>query len=235
MGMLLTCHNKGCGTQDYHKLDKESGNVLCVSCGNPVDVTQYVKTALLAQGQIMRKAKPSMETQCPSCGSAEGPVLLKYSKMIYKVGCKKCKEVNTHLTKYFLGALRIKSDIETIDVSQVEPIEEEKAISKTVDGAVIMNKPFTASTLPAQRKPANPNAKVSEAKAKMPSVTFTEPVDDEGDDGFADNTERPKIAVPKKNGLAASDSEAKLRQKFVDKTTGDVSDELKATLQINKV
>lgn len=233
--MLLTCSNKGCFAQDYHKLDKDSGDVLCAACGNPVDVTQYVKTSLLAQGQIMRKPKPSMEVKCSSCGSSEGPVLLKYSKTLFKVGCKACKEVNVHLTKYFLNALKIKPDIEVIDMTPTkvdDGTDVDEAMSKTVEGAVIVNKPITASTKPADRRQDKTAGKVK-AKISTPSPSFHESVDDDGDsDGLQD---RPKINVSKKDKGAAAKKAELLRQKFVDEKTGDVSDDLKASIRIDNI
>jgi hypothetical protein len=222
MGMLLTCSNKGCFAQDYHKLDKDSGDVLCAACGNPVDVTQYVKTSLLAQGQIMRKPKPSMEVKCSSCGSSEGPVLLKYSKTLFKVGCKACKEVNVHLTKYFLSALKIKPDIEVIDMTSVKPEygEDVEPMSKTVEGAVIVNKPIIASTGPAERQ-QNKTANKVKPKISTPSPSFDELVDDDGDSDVSQD--RPKITVSKKDKGAAAKKAELLRQRFVDEKTGDVS------------
>lgn len=234
MGMLLTCSNKGCFAQDYHKLDKDSGDVLCAACGNSIDVTQYVKTSLLAQGQIMRKPKPSMEVKCSSCGSSEGPVLLKYSKTLFKVGCKACKEVNVHLTKYFLNALRIKPDIEVIDMTQVgvDSGDVEEAMSKTTEGAVIVNKPITAPTRPAERKPAK-TANAAKPKFTTPSPSFNESVDDDGDSDVLQ--ERPKINVSKKDKGAAAKKAELLRQRFVDEKTGDVSEDLKASIRIDNI
>jgi hypothetical protein len=233
MGMLLTCSNKDCFAQDYHKLDKDSGDVLCVACGNPVDVTQYIKTSLLAQGQIMRKPKPSIEMKCSSCGSSEGPVLLKYSKTLFKVGCKACKEVNVHLTKYFLSALKIKPDIEVIDMTSVKPEcgEGVEPISKSAEGAVIVNKPITVSTKPAEIQQNKTENKV-EPKISTPSASFDGLVDD-GDSDVSQG--RPKITVSKKDKGAAAKKAELLRQRFVDEKTGDVSEDLKASIRIDNI
>lgn len=240
MGMLLTCSNKGCGAQDYHKLDKDSGEVLCASCGKTVEVTKYVKTSLLAQGQIMRKPKASLDAKCPSCNSTDGPILLKYSKTLFKVGCKKCKEVNAHLTKYFLGALRMKSDIEVFEVKPESELTEEELepITKTAEGAVVVNKPFTASTRPADRKVPRPttNQATPKAKPQTASQVFKQAVMVDEESEFVDGSDdRPKINVSKKSKTAAAQRAEALRQKFVDKNTGDVTEEMKNTIQINKV
>lgn len=235
MGMLLTCSNKGCFAQDYHKLDKDSGDVLCAACGNPISVTQYVKTSLLSQGQIMRKPKPSMEVKCSSCGSSEGPVLLKYSKTLFKVGCKACKEVNAHLTKYFLNALKIKPDIEVVDMTPAkvdDGTDVDDAMSKTIEGAVIVNKPITAPTKPAERKQSK-TAGGPKPKSSTPSPSLYESVDDSGESDVLQD--RPKINVSKKDKGAAAKRAELLRQKFVDEKTGDVSDDLKASIRIDNI
>lgn len=225
MGMLLTCSNKGCYSQDYHKLNKDTNQVTCVSCGGNVDVTQYVKTSLKAQGQIIRKPKPSLEVKCSSCGSSDGPVLLKYGKGVFKVGCKACKEINVHLTKYFLAALKTKSDIETVDMQGVTEVTEVSDISKTTTGAVIVNKPISADSKPQNKKVAKPT--------KAPAIKATLVDDDEL--AGTDLDERPKISVTKKNKADATKKADKLRQALVDPETGDVAEALKSTIQVPKL
>lgn len=193
MGMLLTCSNKGCYSQDYHKLDKDSNDVICVSCGGPVEVTKYVKASLLSQGQIIKKAKSTLESKCPSCGSVEGPALLKYSKAVFKVGCKACKEVNVHLTKYFLGALKLKGDIETIDMTAPVVQKEPDAIVKTADGVVLVNKPIVFG----DKSKKGVASKASAADGDLVSLD-----------------DRAKIEVPKKSASDAAKLEAKLRKAF---------------------
>ena len=233
MGMLLKCENSKCGSQDYHELDEASGDVLCLKCNRSVDVTMYIKRALKAQGQIVRKAKSALEAKCASCGSSDGPVLLKYSKTLYKVGCKNCHEINVHLTKYFLSALKMKADIEVVDVSNNPvPKENNDAIVKTADGAIIVNKPITANTQPAERKrlvtPTLPPKKAAPKKAAPAKVVFTDL-----DTDSEDISDRPKITTSKKTKAEADARVAALRSKMIDPTTGDVTEEMKQTIIIN--
>lgn len=191
MAMLLTC--SACFSNNYHKLNTETNDVICSDCGKIVAVTKYAKTALLSQGQVFSgKQKASMEVQCKNCGALEAPVLLKLANKSTAVGCKLCHEVNVHLTKYFLSALKMKADIETIDISrQSAPVESEAAISKTASGAVVANKLITTDT--------NPKFKQAVAAAL--------------DDGMDDNG-RPKISTSTKTKADADAKEVAMREKF---------------------
>ena len=47
---LITCTNKGCYSQDYHKLDIESNDVVCIDCGQSVEISSYMKKMMKSGG-----------------------------------------------------------------------------------------------------------------------------------------------------------------------------------------
>jgi hypothetical protein len=140
MSVLLSCSNKGCFSQDYHKLEMDSGKVICNKCLLPIEVTDNFKKILKSQDQVIRKPKMSMGMKCPACTQVSEPVLFKYSKTLFKVGCSLCKEVNEHLTKYFLISLREKSGIKIFDFTSPEDVSDISEVSALPSGVVVVNK-----------------------------------------------------------------------------------------------
>lgn len=112
----LTCTNKGCYATGYHKLDLDSGDVICEDCGQVVDVSPYMKKILKSNGQTFKKAKTAQEVVCPHCKKADVPVLLSYGNDVFEVACTHCGGINDHLTNYFIEPLKINPGIERLRV-----------------------------------------------------------------------------------------------------------------------
>lgn len=120
MAMLLTCNNAGCGHIDYHRLDEASNNVYCSKCNQVVDVSSYAKNALKSMKQVAKKVKSDFEVSCPACGAIDGPALKKFGKHTTKVVCKQCGEINEHLSRYFVEALKMRPGIEVLQATPEE-------------------------------------------------------------------------------------------------------------------
>lgn len=120
MGMFLTCSNKGCGFSDDHRLDEASNEVICSKCAKPINVSVYAKKNLKNFGQIVKKVKSDFEMNCEKCGAIDSPMLKRFGRQVTKVICNQCHEINAHLTKYFVEALKLKPGIVTIDATPEE-------------------------------------------------------------------------------------------------------------------
>jgi len=122
---LITCDNKGCYSQDYHKLDLDSDKVFCSGCKQEIKtISQYMKKVLKSSNQTFKKARSSNELVCKSCGFAAEPVLLDYGRDVFEVACGKCKVADAHLTNYFIEPLKINSDIKRVKVRVTEAVDE---------------------------------------------------------------------------------------------------------------
>lgn len=69
--MLINCTTKGCLQKTEAKLNRETGEVICESCGNPIqNVTSFTKKALAGMGQVLRSAsKKPFQAHCPQCNT----------------------------------------------------------------------------------------------------------------------------------------------------------------------
>jgi len=67
--MLITCTTKGCMATSEAKLDRDSGEVICEDCGNPIaGITPFMKKSLESVGQVLRsKAKQAFQAACKTC------------------------------------------------------------------------------------------------------------------------------------------------------------------------
>jgi hypothetical protein len=67
--MLINCTTKGCLQQTEAKLNRQTNEVICDACGNPiVGVTPFTKKALNSMGQVLRSVtKKPFQAHCPQC------------------------------------------------------------------------------------------------------------------------------------------------------------------------
>jgi len=89
--MLITCTTKGCMATSEAKLDRETGEVICAECGNPIaNITPFIKKSLESVGQVLRsKAKQAFQTFCQNC-SQNRSLYIKDDKAY-------CKVCNAHI------------------------------------------------------------------------------------------------------------------------------------------
>lgn len=109
--MLITCTAKGCMKQSEAKLNKETDEVVCMECGNPiVNVSPYIKRALLSQGQVLRSAeKKPFQVHCPTCGAKRDVELVEDGKGGAR--CVTCK-TDLRLSSAFIHALKVRMEEE---------------------------------------------------------------------------------------------------------------------------
>jgi Zn finger protein HypA/HybF involved in hydrogenase expression len=69
--MLIACTTKGCLQTTEAKLNRETGEVICESCGNPIlNITQFTKKALNSVGQVLRSnTKKPFQAHCSQCNT----------------------------------------------------------------------------------------------------------------------------------------------------------------------
>lgn len=150
---ILTCTNKGCYSQDYHKLDVESNDVVCVDCGQTVDVSPYMKKIMKDSGQVFKKAKSTKEVTCRKCGVADVPVLLDYGLDTYEAVCNHCGVLNQHLTNFFIEPLKMNPQVERLEVVVDEDEEGVATVVLATGGPLPWNDPNrAAAATPAEKK-----------------------------------------------------------------------------------
>lgn len=116
---LITCTNKGCYNQDYHKLDLDSYEVICSNCNKTVELSPYIKKIMKSGGQVFRRVETGVKHTCPHCKVSDTPVLLEYGKGALDVCCARCGGVNAHLTNYFAEPLRMNDTIPRMKVKVI--------------------------------------------------------------------------------------------------------------------
>lgn len=100
--MLVNCTKKGCMQQTEAKLNRETGEVVCDSCGNPIKgVTEFAKKTLISIGQVLRSPKTAFQAQCQNC-KATRPLYMEEGKAF----CKTCG-TQVYVTAAFLKGLEI--------------------------------------------------------------------------------------------------------------------------------
>lgn len=69
--MLINCTTKGCLQSTEAKLNRETGEVICEQCGNPIlNITPFTKKALNSIGQVLRSnTKKPFQAHCPQCNT----------------------------------------------------------------------------------------------------------------------------------------------------------------------
>ena len=104
--MLISCTSKGCMKQNEAKLNRETGEVICMECGNPIaNVTPFMKRALKDQGQILRSVeKKPFQVDCATCGAKRDAELTDDGKNARCVTCKSA----LRLSAAFLHALKLR-------------------------------------------------------------------------------------------------------------------------------
>jgi hypothetical protein len=67
--MIITCNRKGCMQTTEAKLNLETNNVVCDSCGGDIEnITEFTKKALKTMNQVIRvKHKQSFQVFCKDC------------------------------------------------------------------------------------------------------------------------------------------------------------------------
>lgn len=66
--VLINCTTKGCLQQTEAKLNRETQEVICDQCGNPINVTTQMKRTLNSLGQVLRtKNVKAFQQYCPNC------------------------------------------------------------------------------------------------------------------------------------------------------------------------
>jgi rRNA maturation endonuclease Nob1 len=78
MGILITCDNKGCYDSMEPLLNINTNEVICSSCGKPIQsVTQFMKIQLKSLGQTTKtqKSNQAYAVKCSSCGLVAQPAV----------------------------------------------------------------------------------------------------------------------------------------------------------------
>ena len=78
MGILITCDNKGCYDSMEPLLNINTNEVICSSCGKPIQsVTQFMKIQLKSLGQTTKsqKSNQAYAVKCSSCGLVAQPTV----------------------------------------------------------------------------------------------------------------------------------------------------------------
>jgi hypothetical protein len=103
--MLITCTSRGCMKQSDAKLNRETGEVVCMECGNPItNVSPFMKRTLQAQGQVLRSVeKKPFQVDCATCGAKRDAELAEDGK---SACCAVCKSA-LRLSAAFLHGLKL--------------------------------------------------------------------------------------------------------------------------------
>lgn len=112
--MLINCSTKGCMKQTEAKLNRQTGEVICMECGSPItNVSEYIKRVLLSQGQVLRSAeKKSFQVHCPTCGGKRDVQLVEEGRG--GAQCAVCGS-DLRLSAAFIHALKTKLEAEKQD------------------------------------------------------------------------------------------------------------------------
>jgi Zn finger protein HypA/HybF involved in hydrogenase expression len=85
--MLIACTTKGCLQTTEAKLNRETGEVICEACGNPIaSITPFTKKALNSMGQVLRSVtKKPFQAHCAQCNTHRSLYIQEN-----KAYCEKC-------------------------------------------------------------------------------------------------------------------------------------------------
>jgi len=112
--MLIQCTKKGCFKTTEARLNKLTGKVLCLECGEPIhNVSDYTVRTLASIGQLLRttERKP-FQIHCPTCKKKRDVLLVEGGAGAL---CSVCK-----------GELRVSGAVlHAIKLHQAEQKEEE--------------------------------------------------------------------------------------------------------------
>lgn len=101
--MLISCTTKGCLQTTEAKLNRETGEVICEACGNPIqNITPFTVKALSSIGQVLRNvSKKPFQALCTQC---------KVHRSLYvsegKAYCEVCG-TQVHVAPAFLHGLKL--------------------------------------------------------------------------------------------------------------------------------
>jgi hypothetical protein len=104
--MLINCTTKGCLQQTEAKLNRDTGEVICDDCGNPIaNITPFTKKAMNSIGQVLRsQVKKAFQALCNQC---------KTHRELFIEGDKAyCKNCSTYvpISAAFLKGLKLHLD-----------------------------------------------------------------------------------------------------------------------------
>lgn len=108
--MILQCTNKGCFASGEHLLDDKAGDngegqVICIECGESINVPRTTKVILKSLGQIRKNVATGLQFLCKECGTRDRPILKKMSKTQTIAVCKKCSK-QLEIPPSFIQALK---------------------------------------------------------------------------------------------------------------------------------
>lgn len=131
MSMILTCTH--CYSVDYHRLNLETGNVVCLKCGKDVEVTSVAKKVLENSKQVVKTVRSENELFCEVCKSTATPYVRKKSATNYEVVCSVCNSVHKHHTKFFADMWRNKEGIRIENYKNLVPVKVSKSSDEDSD------------------------------------------------------------------------------------------------------
>jgi len=110
MGFMTWCDNKGCRKQMEPVLDKDSNEIICTECNQPINsTTDFMKRQMVSLGQVKRADKPrqAWSVKCQACNREGSPELNSAdekdanNRVVVKLMCGHCKTELTELNKPF--------------------------------------------------------------------------------------------------------------------------------------
>lgn len=113
--MLISCDNKGCYKTSNALLDRETNNVVCQECGNPIsNVSESMRRTLVGFGQIVRtEQRKGFLMACKSCNANRQVVLNQHGDTI----CKQCY-TPIAVQRAFLAAMETTGALERVHVDE---------------------------------------------------------------------------------------------------------------------
>jgi hypothetical protein len=92
--------------QSEAKLNRETDEVICMECGNPItNVSPFMKRTLKSQGQVLRSVeKKPFQVDCTTCGAKRDAELVDDGK---SARCATCKSA-LRLSAAFIHALKVR-------------------------------------------------------------------------------------------------------------------------------
>lgn len=88
--MLIQCTTKGCMKPNLALLNRQTKEVICQECGNPIaNVSEYARRTLSSLGRILRttERKP-FQVHCPACKGRRDVLLIEGGKGALCSACK---------------------------------------------------------------------------------------------------------------------------------------------------
>lgn len=115
MGFRTFCDNKGCRKENEPVLDKQTGEVICTECNQPINsMTEFAKRQMISLGQVRRseKKKQAWSVKCEKC-EREGPPKLNKegekdnnNQPVVKLHCTYCNAELTNLNQPFATMIK---------------------------------------------------------------------------------------------------------------------------------